>query len=242
MIQLAARMEAEPGLPAMPPPSWMSPPTPITPPAPAAVSVTTATCRTRPTAWLKAIRSHTDRPARACRPRSMTGRPNACNLCHLDRDPRVDGGAPRTEWYGQKIARVSAGRPADLRHPSFRRSAAMPGQRALNRLAHGLGAGPPGLRRRGSPPYLAQLLDDPYSDRPLHRASFAQAAARVFEHLPYDYIAPRGGRAPGARAASSNNGIQTKLASLPPATILGPDATCSRLLQERNDKSMYLQE
>jgi len=133
---------------------------------------------------LKAIRSHTiDRPSAA---NSLaTGRPNACNLCHLDKSLAWTA-THLTDWYSletpemdETVTRLSAAVLWALRGDA--------GQRAL--VAWHMGW-EPALEASGGewmPPFLATVLDDPYdavryiANRSLHRSPH-------FRDFAYDFV------------------------------------------------------
>jgi predicted CXXCH cytochrome family protein len=185
---------------------------------------------------MKAIRSHTiDSPSVPATLR--TGRPNACNLCHLDQTLAWTA-RHLGEWYGQKVPAL----PADEQQVSAAALLVLrgdAGQRAL--LAWHMGWAP---ARQASgekwlAPYLAQLFDDPYATvRYLAQRSLQRLPG--FQDFPYDYIAPAADRAQAparARAQWERRGmVDTR-----PEVALDP-ATWTRLLQERNNRSMDLQE
>jgi hypothetical protein len=108
---------------------------------------------------LKAIRSHTI-SSPSVTETTMVGRPNACNLCHLDKTLAWTSRALR-EWYGIEEAplggdeqRVAASLLQLLRGDAS--------QRAIVAAAMGW---PPAQQASGTDwmvPHLAQLLDDPY--------------------------------------------------------------------------------
>lgn len=188
---------------------------------------------------MKAIRSHTiDSPTVAAT--LATGRPNACNLCHLDRT--LAWSAERLQaWYGQKIPALSADEQAipAIALLALRGDA---GQRAL--AAWHLGWEP---ARRASgdsplPPYLAQLLDDPYSTvRFLAQRSLKRLPG--YENFSYDFIGPPSDRAAARQRALTQWRAGPVLVPRARVPALDPgDATWARLLRERDDHSMYLQE
>jgi predicted CXXCH cytochrome family protein len=139
---------------------------------------------------LSAIRSHwIDSPSAAVS--VATGRPNACNLCHLDRT--LDWTADHmTEWYGAE--------PLALPPPERAISAALlwlltgdAGQRAL--IAWSMGW-EPALAASGSSwlaPYLGHLLNDPYATVRFIAQRSLRSQPR-YRTLAYDYIAPEADR------------------------------------------------
>jgi hypothetical protein len=185
---------------------------------------------------LKAIRSH-QITSPSVKNSIDTGRPNACNLCHLDQTLATTA-LRLNEWYGQPIPRMDAeftNAPASavwlLRGDA--------GQRAL--IAWHMGWDP---ARRASGtnwlvPYLAETLDDPYS---VVRYIGQRSLRRVpgYQGLAYDYIAP-----PAARSQVKSDLLQRWDASLLPARdgskILLPQQM-SRLLERRDHRPMELLE
>jgi hypothetical protein len=139
----------------------------------------------------KAIRSHTVANP-SMRESVEHRRPNACNLCHLDKTLAWTG-QYLSEWYGQK--------PVEVAHPEeTERSAAAlwilrgdAGQRAI--VAWHMGWAP-ALEASGSdwmPPFLIQALEDSYSAvRFIAYRSLTRHAG--FSGLQYDFVGPRKGR------------------------------------------------
>ena len=110
-------------------------------------------------ALLKAIRSHTvDSPRVATELR--TGRPNACNLCHLDRSLGWAADA-LTERWGQPRPELDATQeevPAGVRWLTTGDA----GVRALAAWSLGWAPAQEASGRGWIPGYLAEALDDPY--------------------------------------------------------------------------------
>src|SRR5439155_9820987 len=109
---------------------------------------------------LKAIRSHQVSSPRVA-DELATGRPNACNLCHLDKSLAWTGDRLML-WYGHSLPEFSRDQTvvADAVRLALAGDA---GQRVL--VAWHL-SWEPALRVAGKlwiPPILAQLLDDPYA-------------------------------------------------------------------------------
>lgn len=140
---------------------------------------------------LKAIRSHhIDSPS--VQTSRDIGRPNACNLCHLDQS---------LGWSARKMNEWYARPPPVLTSEQQDISAAVTwllggdaGQRAL--LAWHLGW-EPALQTSGRDwlaPYLAELLQDPYAVV-RHIASRSLRRLPGFENFSYDYIGPEADRA-----------------------------------------------
>ncbi len=135
---------------------------------------------------LKGIRSH-QLTSPSVKSSLDTGRPNACNLCHLDQSLAWTARQLNT-WYRQPIPSIEddfANTPASavwlLRGDA--------GQRAL--IAWHMGW-EPAKQTAGTnwlAPYLAETLDDPYSVvRYIGQRSLKRLPG--YERLVYDYIAP----------------------------------------------------
>ncbi|MFQ5416644.1 MAG: multiheme c-type cytochrome [Myxococcota bacterium] len=193
---------------------------------------------------LKAIRSHTiDSPT--VRESLDTGRPNACNLCHLDRT--LAWSATHLErWYGQP-------RP-ELTEDEQQVAASLlwmlrgdAGQRALAAWAMGW---PPAQEASGSDwmgPFVAQLLDDPY-DAVRFIAARSLRGLAGYEGFPYDFIDPPAKRAKAPERAvtawrSGRDGARIWRAE----TLLESDGSLmrdqlERLLAQRDDHRVNLNE
>ena len=137
---------------------------------------------------LKAIRSHTIGRSPSVRESVDYGRPNACNLCHLDKSLSWTGHYLE-EWYGRPRENLP-GKEEETR------SAALlwllrgdPAQRALAAWHMGWA---PAVAASGSDwmaPFLAEVLDDSYSGVRFIAGRSLQRIAG-FEDIGYDYIAP----------------------------------------------------
>lgn len=194
---------------------------------------------------MKAIRSHqVDSPS--VQTTLKTGRPNACNLCHLDKT---------LAWTSDKLTQWFGARPADLSHEEKTTSAAAlwslrgdAGQRAL--LAWHMGWAPArqASGERWLAPYLGQLMEDPYSTvRYIARRSLRTLPG--FTDFEFDYIGPMPDRT-RARLSAWTKWEQTHAKHLDrqgPEILILPDGQIEqqawqRLLSQRDNKSMYLQE
>jgi len=165
-----------------------------------------------------------------------SGRPNACNLCHLDRTLAWTG-AYLEEWYGKPIPvlggderTVAAGALWALRGDA--------GLRAIAAWHMGWGDAREASGSAWMPPYLSQLLMDPY-------AAARLVAYRALRSLPgfgdfaYDYVASG-----AVRGALADEAARLWLASggapgADPALLLGADGRPDtdawlRLLAERD--------
>lgn len=183
---------------------------------------------------LSAIRSHTINSP-SVQSSVDTGRPNACNLCHLDK-PLGWTASHLREWYRQPEPQLT-----DEQRDT---SAALTwllkgdaGQRSL--IAWHLGW-EPAKAASGTdwmPRYLAEGLVDPYSSvRYIAQRSLKTHAG--FESLAYDYIGGTNER------ALVRNQVKVKAASLQTnhVTTLPDESATQRLLRQRNHRPMELLE
>ncbi len=198
---------------------------------------------------LKAIRSHeVDSPDVSVT--LATGRPNACNLCHMDRT--LEWTAERLhDWYGQKPPaelREGAGLTEDEKSVSASVLGVLRGDAGLRALlAWHLGWEP--AQQISSPGwqalYLGQLLADPY-DAVRFIANRSLRTLGGFDELAYDFLAPAKDRNRAVdevrRAWRSSSKLRER-----PELLIGPDGSLlssdfDRLLAERDDHPMILSE
>jgi hypothetical protein len=145
---------------------------------------------------LKSIRSHAiDSPDIDATLR--TGRPNACNSCHLDR-PLGWSADWLERWYGQPVPRLT--------EEQRRHSAALldllagdAGARALAASSFGWAPAREASGTGWMAPYLAHLLEDPYA-AVRFVAGRSLSTLPGFETLDYDFVAPSAERARLRRA------------------------------------------
>jgi predicted CXXCH cytochrome family protein len=189
---------------------------------------------------LGAIRSHqVDSPS--VQPSLEAGRPNACNLCHLDRT--LDWTAAHlADWHGHARPELTD----DQRQVA---AAALwmlqgdAGQRALVAWSAGWG---PAQQASGSDwlaPYLGQLLVDPYAAVRYIAARSLRSVAG-YEDLAYDYVAPSAVRAAARRQALA---AWEGAPGPRPELLIGADGRIdqpafARLLGSRDDRPVVLQE
>ena len=135
---------------------------------------------------LKAIRSHTiDSPSVSTS--LKTGRPNACNQCHLDQSLAWTA-AHLERWYDIKAPKLS-GEETDIAASILWTLKGDAGQRAL--MAWSLGW-PEALQASGSDwvaPYLGHLLEDPY-DAVRFIAAQSLRKHEHYQDLVYDFLGP----------------------------------------------------
>lgn len=194
---------------------------------------------------LKSIRSHQiDVPNVATD--LATGRPNACNLCHLDRTLAWTSGHLK-EWYGIDAPQLSE-EERTVAASILWLLKGDAGQRAL--MAGGLGWDPAvavsddGWREV----YLAQLLADPY-DAVRFMAFRSLRLIPGFEDLDYDYVGDEGERVNAAlrvRAQwkqsqlQSGGGARSELLFSRPGEL--DAARFDALLRQRDDTPIVLSE
>src|SRR5262249_45847144 len=142
---------------------------------------------------LKAIRSHqVSSPGVAAT--LQTGRPNACNQCHLDK-PLAWTADYLRRWYGTPEPQLSA----DQRRIAASILWVLQGdacQRALAAWTMGWGPAHSASGEGWLAPYLAELLVDPY-DAVRLIAYRSLRRLKGFEAFAYDYVGP-----PEAREAA----------------------------------------
>jgi predicted CXXCH cytochrome family protein len=193
---------------------------------------------------MKAIRSHLiDSPSAAVT--LETGRPDACSLCHLDKSLAWTA-QYLNEWYDQPIPSM-APTFSSVAHGPLTALRGDAGQRAL--IAWHLGWSPAQGASGAAwmAPYLAVLLDDPYSVV-RYLAYHSIRTLPGFEDFEYDFVA-RPERRGSVREAvlerwrRSMGGAET----FSPETLIGQDGTLAidrirALLMERDNRPMDLKE
>jgi predicted CXXCH cytochrome family protein len=193
---------------------------------------------------LKAIRSHQINSP-TVKASLDTGRPNACNLCHLDKTLAWTGDKLK-EWYGQPLEPLSAEQKSV--------SAALlwmltgdAGQRSLIAWHMGWQPAKEISGWQWMAPQLAQMLLDPYS---IVRFISKRSLKRLpgYENFAYDYIAPEQERLSAKAQALSIWQRQARATvSAPSEVLLEPDGSLKRkevdrLWRRRNDQRMELLE
>ena len=197
---------------------------------------------------LKAIRSHqVDSPDVAAS--LETGRPNACNQCHLDRT---------LAWAAEELERHWGISPPELSEEERSIAAAVlwllrgdAGQRALMAWSLGWGDAQAASGSEWMAPYLAQLLDDPY-DAVRYIADRSLRSLPAFGDLEYDFMG-----APADRTRAAARALD-RWSRRPPASgsrdsrgrrsvLVGADGglqrdVFERLLAERDDRRVVLSE
>ncbi len=196
---------------------------------------------------LKAIRSHhIDSPS--VWNSLETGRPNACNLCHLDQT--LEWSARHlTEWFGQETPTLTEEQRSTAASLLWLIKGEA-GQRAL--LAWHFGWEP--AKQASGDAWmgfaLAQGLVDPYSAvRYISQRSLKQLDG--YEDLDYDFIGPTAERQKSvqwARSVWASARVERQAASTDRAEVLLSDegridlARFQQLIDTRDNRSMDLQE
>jgi len=152
-------------------------------------------------ALFKSIRSHRiDSPSAAVT--AEQGRPNACNLCHLDRT--LAWTAKHLEvWYGLKVpqgARDDAALASTTARAVEELLAGDAATRAVVAAAFGRRDAQAAAGRDWQAPLLAELLDDPYA-AVRKVAGGALATLPGYADLPYDFVASAERRRAARRTA-----------------------------------------
>ena len=192
---------------------------------------------------LKAIRSHqVDSPS--VEASLATGRPNACNQCHLDQTLAWTSDHLE-QWYGIPAAHldfyereVAASVLWLLRGDA--------GQRALMAWSMGWDAARQVSGDDWMAPYLGQLLDDPY-DAVRFIAARSLRQLPGFESFSYDFVGSTDQRRQAALDATEIWNDQTDRSSAGRAVLIEHDGRLNRrrfesLLRLRNDRPVGLRE
>jgi hypothetical protein len=191
---------------------------------------------------LKTIRTHQiSSPSIAAS--VATGRPNACNLCHLDRT---------LAWTSDYLARWYGAPPSALSDEDRTVAAALvtllkgdAGQRAI--VARSMGWTPAVQASGGGwmAPYLTLLLTDPY-DAVRYIAGRSLRALPGLEQFEYDFVAPADQRA-AARLRALELWRAARTPRPEPALLMNPDGTFNAelidgLVRKRNNRRVYYRE
>ena len=194
---------------------------------------------------LKGIRSHQiDSPS--VQSSLDTGRPNACNLCHLDKTFAWTSDALH-QWYRiQKPVLSARDQTISPAVQSALRGDA--GQRTLIAWSMGWSPARQTSGEQWLAPYLALLLDDPY-------AAVRYVAQRSLKRMPgfsglnYDYVGPSRDRAAASRQAIENWRKQQAIHPFlgKPEILINVDGswqqeTVEELRAMRDDRPVHLRE
>ena len=193
---------------------------------------------------LRAIRSHTV-TSPSVRESVELGRPNACNLCHLDRTLAWSADHLRN-WYAQPAP------PLDDNERSVAASILWllrgdAGQRALAAWSYGWEPAQEVSGTSWMAPYLGELLGDRY-DAVRFIAARSLRTIPGFETLQYDFTGDRQDRieaAVGALRAWRNGSLAR--ARRDPELLFGVDGTLDtaamrRIFDQRDNRPLFLRE
>ncbi len=195
-------------------------------------------------ALFTAMRSHRiDSPDIASSHRS--GRPNACNLCHLDQT--LDWSAQHlTQWYGAPAVELDEDEETVAASLLWllRGNAA---QRVIIVWHMGWEPAHRAAGKTWQAPFLAQILEDPYS---VVRYIAHQSLTKLpgYEDFTYDFIGPEQERSRAHREALTKWEQQNRdLGSRARRLLLDPtghtrDDDVSRFLQQRDDTPIVITE
>ncbi|HUR34472.1 MAG TPA: multiheme c-type cytochrome [Vicinamibacterales bacterium] len=193
---------------------------------------------------LKTIRSHTI-GSPSTRESLETGRPNACNLCHLDRTLAWTADALQ-RWYGTPLTPLT-GDDRDVAASVGWLLKGDAGQRAIVSQAM---AWPAAQRASGTEwmaPYLAQLLDDPY-DAVRFGAARSLTALPGFSAAAIDFAAPSAVRRQAQlRVMATWDAVRGRPGQPRSELLMTPAGELDvprvlALLKQRNNRSMLLRE
>lgn len=171
-----------------------------------------------------------------------TGRPNACNLCHLDRT--LSWAADRLQAdYGSAQRRPIAEVDHQVALAARLALQGDAGQRALIAWALGWSAAFPAYEEAFAPALLGVLMDDPYA-AVRYIAHDALQNHQGFADLSYDYTQPPQLRDPAARRVAAR--LHPKSDRLPAAVPISArgelTALGKQLLSRRDDHPVQLLE
>ena len=194
---------------------------------------------------LKSIRSHQiDSPS--LKSTLGTGRPNACNLCHLDRTLGWTG-EQLSRWFGQPSAPLSEEQRTVAASLLWLLEGDA-GQRALIAWSMGWESAQQASGVDWLAPYLAEGMQDPYSAVRFIAGRSLKSLGPEFQSIPYDFVGAEGDRATAARQVvsrwekrGSSNGSPPRPALLISEGHLQRERV-ETLLRQRSTLSMDLQE
>ena len=202
-----------------------------------------AVCESSADRSLTSIRSHTI-SSPSVQENLETGRPNACNQCHLDKTLAWTG-IQLKDWYGIEQPALTAEQQTVAASVLWllKGDAA---QRAIMAWSYGWKEARDASGTDWLPPYLSQLMVDPYATvRYIAWRSLRQDT--VFEEVRYDHLAPLEDRKAKLRQSfevwrqSPGSGP-----AKPEVLMRGPGQldgeTFRDLLIQRNDKPLFLNE
>lgn len=190
---------------------------------------------------LKAIRSHTiDSPD--IRSDLEVGRPNACNLCHLDKTLEWSGNQLR-DWYGIEMPTTLNRDQKEIPYAVERVLTGDAGQRALIAWAMGWEPAQKASGNNWMAPYLSFTLTDPYpAVRYIgHRSLKTLPGLKNFD---FDFVGTEAERDAASERVTTEwiKQVQKPGFGPPrPELLLSPE-TIDRLSSERDNSPIFLNE
>lgn len=191
---------------------------------------------------LKAIRSHTINSP-SVKSSLDTGRPNACNLCHLDQSLGWTA-TKLNEWYRQPLPPMSDEQRTTSASITWLLKGDA-GQRSLIAWHMGWEPAKATSGHQWIPRFLAETLVDPYSSV-RHVAQRSLKTIPGFESFTYDYIGPDAHRNEARLRALEiwkRNGVLKEGSSTvqQPAVLLQEDKVAG-MIRQRDNRRMELLE
>lgn len=203
-------------------------------------------CHMPHTTWglLKAIRSH-QITSPTVQSSLATGRPNACNLCHLDQTLAWTS-AKLSEWYNTPVPALSADEQSVASSLLWGLKGEA-GQRAL--IAWHLGW-EPAHEAAGTgwmPPLIAQLLDDPYAAVRYRAGKALSKMPQPLASVPFDFVGDASERKRASEEVLARWVGRPNTPQPGPGVLIGPNGQLQRdrfdaLLRQRNQRSVFLVE
>lgn len=194
---------------------------------------------------LSAIRSH-QVSTPSVQESLFTGRPNACNQCHLDKTLAWTADHLQ-EWYGTPRPELSEDEEAIAASVLWTLKGDA-GQRVLMAWSMGWKAARLASDSSWMAPYLMELLNDPYDGvRMVAWKSIRNDS--VFENIAFDCLAPPAERTAGIRRLYQawRTRVGPLAGAAKPEVLINDDGTLDldvyrRLLKHRNDRRVFLAE
>jgi len=193
---------------------------------------------------LKTIRSHTISNPSASETVDAD-RPNACNLCHLDKT---------LEWTADALNRLYGTPKPELGEDDKTIASSVlwtlkgdAGERAIAAQAMGWAPAQHASGTNWMPPHLATLLDDPY-DAVRFIAIRSLRTLPGFGDLQFNFVAPSPDRRQAQlRTMTAWDRLKTSAGAMPPQTLVRADRSLDiesvlRLLKSRNTRRVLLRE
>jgi hypothetical protein len=194
---------------------------------------------------LKTIRSH-QISSPTVQATVQTGRPNACNLCHLDKTLAWSG-EHLHQWYGTPVPDLS-GDDRAIAASLVTLLKGDAGQRAIISQAMGWAPAQQASGTSWMPPYLALLLNDPY-DAVRYITGRSLRSLPGYEDLAYDFVASPDARLVTRRQVlerwrdlrpSQGRRSDPQLLFTPEGAFVG--GVIDRLIGERDNRRVFYRE